>query len=172
MAADPLAPKMGKTMMILCWVILLAGASWFFGFWEQQQINPNRDPQSSVKGGIAEVVLDSNRMGHYLSGGTINGKSVTFLVDTGATNVAIPGGVAQQLALDAGPAHRVRTANGTTEAYQTRIGRLSIGDVVLHDVSASIVPNMGGKQILLGMSVLRQIEFSHRGDTLTLRQQR
>ena len=64
---------------------------------------------------------------------------------------------------------RVNTANGVATAYATRLSSLRMGAIELYDVSASIVPGMGGEQILLGMSVLKQVDFSQIGDELTLR---
>ena len=63
----------------------------------------------------------------------------------------------QQLGLSAGRMHRILTANGTAQAYSTVIEQLEIGNIELFNVRASILPNMPGKKILLGMSVLREI---------------
>jgi aspartyl protease family protein len=60
------------------------------------------------------------------------------------------------------------TANGPITVFETRISELSIGDITLFNVRASINPAMPPPQILLGMSALKQIEFVQRGDSLTL----
>ncbi len=171
MKPEPIAPKVGKNMMIMVWVIAMGLLTWFFGNWQDSQINPNQAPVSSIAGGVTQVTLMRNRQGHYVTSGSINHKAVTFLVDTGATTVAIPGGLQQTLGLNAGSMHRSITANGTAKAYATVIEQLAIGDIELFNVRASILPNMPGKRILLGMSVLKQIEFTQKGDQLTLRQQ-
>ncbi|MEH6473643.1 MAG: TIGR02281 family clan AA aspartic protease [Halopseudomonas sp.] len=170
MKAEPVAPKIGKNMMILAWIIAMGLLTWIFGDWEERQINPNRSPLSSSALGVTEVTLVRNRQGHYVTSGSINQHPVVFLVDTGATTVAIPGGLQQQLGLVEGKRQRSITANGTATAYATVIGQLKIGDIELFNVRASILPNMPGKHILLGMSVLREIEFTQKGDKLTLRQ--
>ena len=91
------------------------------------------------------------------------------MLDTGATTVAVPSGVANNLNLPQGNPIRVNTANGVATAYQTQINKLTLGEIELYDVRASIVPGMHGEQILLGMSVLKQVEFSQVGDELTLK---
>lgn len=171
MNAEPIAPKIGKNMMLIAWVIGMGLLTWFFGNWEENQINPNSAPLTAKAGGVTQVTLMRNRQGHYVTSGTINQQEVTFLIDTGATTVAIPGGLQQALGLSAGAMHHSLTANGTTQAYATVVEHLAIGGIELFNVRASILPNMPGKQILLGMSVLREIEFTQKGDKLTLRQE-
>jgi len=136
-----------------------------------RQINPNSDPVSRVDGGgVREVVLRQNRQGHYVTSGQINGFPVQFLLDTGATDVAIPAELARASGLSPGFESRARTANGAAVIYDTHIDELQLGTIQLRDVDASIVPGMGGDTILLGMSALRHVEFSQQGQSLTLRQ--
>jgi aspartyl protease family protein len=111
-----------------------------------------------------------NRYGHYVFDGEINHKKVTFLVDTGATTIAIPGELKQFLGLRTGRAIRVSTANGNTTAYLTRLDHLAIGGIELFDVNASIIPGMKENQVLLGMNVLKHMELIQRGDRLIIRQ--
>jgi aspartyl protease family protein len=134
-----------------------------------QQLNPNQDPISSNHLGVAEVKLKQNRAGHYVSGGAINGQPVVFMLDTGATQVSIPMHLAEQLALTKGRTSWVQTANGRLQVAQTRIQRLSLGDIQLTDVAAHLNPAMHDGQILLGMSALKQLEFTQKGEWLILR---
>lgn len=170
LSEEPSTEKMGKNMMIIAWIIALFFLTYVFGMWEENQFNPNTSPQSRQAEGATQVTLVRNRYGHYVVSGGINQRSVTFLVDTGATDVAIPGELEQELGLLRGRAHYVQTANGTTEAFSTVIDSLAVGDIQLRDVPASIVPNMQGKEVLLGMSFLKQVEFTQKGNQLTLRQ--
>ena len=162
--------RIGKVMMILAWVAGLFLAVQGFAGVEERKRNPNQMPASMLDGDAVEVRLLANRQGHYLLNGQINGQEVTFLLDTGATFVAIPASVAQRLQLPQGRRFQVNTANGTADSFATTIDRLQLGDIHLRDISAGIVPGMGGNDILLGMSALQQLEFSQQGGELILRQ--
>ena len=164
--------RTGKVMIYIAWLLVLGLLTISFGAWEKYQYNPNSNPKSvhSDTNGVIEVQLASNRHNHYIVDGTINGHKVTFLLDTGATNVAIPAHLAKKLGLQRGYRHQVMTANGITEAFSTQLNTLTIGDILLRDIRASIYPSITRNEILLGMSALKQIEFTQRGDQLTLRQ--
>lgn len=161
--------KLGKWMLVIAWLAGLGLLTVFFDEQIANQLNPNRDPISSTSQNGTEVRLKRNRMGHYVSGGEINGVAVTFLLDTGATDVSIPFHLKDQLNLQAGRGQMVRTANGSLQVAQTSISELSIGDIRLTDVRANLNPGMQDDEILLGMSALKQLEFTQRGDWLILR---
>ena len=164
--------KTGGAMMFMACVLGLALLTMFFSGALERQRNPNQNPVTKSGDGVVEVVLQRNRQGHYVLTGMINGRSVEFLLDTGATDVVLPEAIATQLDLEAGRAGLAMTANGTVKVYETRLNQLQIGDIRLSNVRASINPAMPPPAILLGMSALKQIEFVQRGDTLTLRQYR
>jgi aspartyl protease family protein len=155
--------------MFIAWGLAIAMLVWFFEDKLQQQFNPNSQVQSHLDNGQVTVVLEQNRMGHYVARGKVNGQSVTFLLDTGATLVAIPEGLAQKLGLRKGRQGMSQTANGRVITYRTEIDRLQLGDIQLSNVAASITPGMDGDVILLGMSALKEFELMQKGDTLTLR---
>lgn len=162
--------RLGTIMMVLAWVAGLAlAAQWFAGM-EERRRNPNQAPVSLHRGDTVEVHLERNRQGHYLAEGRINGQPVTFLLDTGATFVAVPATLAERLNLPRGRPMMVNTANGLTESWSTRIVTLQLGDIQLRDVSAGIVPGILGDEVLLGMSALKQLDFSQQGGELILRQ--
>jgi aspartyl protease family protein len=100
----------------------------------------------------------------------INGQEVTFMLDTGATTVAIPGNVAAGLDLPRGKEFKTQTANGIASSYATRLAHVSIGDIAMSNVAAGVSPGLSTREVLLGMSFLQHIEFTQRGDTLILRQ--
>lgn len=160
---------MGTMMTILAFAAGLGVITLIFDDLLLSKFNPNSSPESSFQNGQATVVLKRNDFGHYVTSGRINGQQVVFLVDTGATNVSVPVAVAIQLGLERGAAGLSQTANGTVTTYRTNIPELRIGDLRLYDVRGSINPGMEGPEILLGMSVLKQLEFTQRGDTLTLK---
>ena len=158
-------------MLVICFALALTVLTVFFDDWIADQNNPNTDPKSvKLADGSLQVLLLRNRQGHYVSAGTINGRPVTFLLDTGATDVAVPAGIAKKLDLKHGAGARVITAAGVVPVVSTTINQLTIGHILLNNVSASITPSMGGEMILLGMSALKQVEFTQRGNALTLRQ--
>ena len=166
----PPGKRIGHGMLIVSVVIGLGALTFFFEDQIQQQANPNQNPRSmELNSGIREVVLQQNKQGHYVANGTVNNVPVLFLLDTGATDVAIPESIALAAGLQRGNTSRASTANGMVAVYTTQVAKLTLGNIVLKDVSASITTSMVGDTILLGMSALRQVEFSQRGDELTLR---
>ncbi len=162
--------RAGRVMLVLAWGAGILLATRFFADWEESRYNPNRQPVSVVQGDHIEVLLEGNVQGHFVADGRINGTPVTFLLDTGATDVAIPAELAEELGLSRGAPVNLLTANGQTTGFRTRLESLALGEIVLHDVRAIVAPGFGGDQILLGMSALKQLEFTQRAGTLVLRQ--
>jgi aspartyl protease family protein len=160
---------MGKWMLILAWVAGLGLLVLVFDEQLEEQFNPNRQPLSSTSQGVIEVQLKQNRNGHYVSNGLVNSQPVVFLLDTGATNVSVPLHLANSLNLVGGVTYPVQTANGIVQVTQTTIAQLSIGDIQLYNVQANINPADQSDEILLGMSALRQLEFTQKGEWLILR---
>jgi clan AA aspartic protease (TIGR02281 family) len=115
-----------------------------------------------------KVELRRNRAGHYVAKGLVNGAPVLFIVDTGATDVVLPLSLARRLGLQLYPGGSTQTANGVVETRITRLDSVDVGGIVVRDVRASVLDNMSGDGVLLGMSYLGQLEMSQRGDTLTL----
>ncbi|MFV3404585.1 MULTISPECIES: retropepsin-like aspartic protease family protein [Pseudomonas] len=168
--SKPPGQRAGKVLMIVAWAAAMFLATRFFGQWEERQQNPNSVVQSERGEGFIEVRLLSNGQGHFVADGAINGQVVHFMLDTGATDVAIPEALARDLDLVRGAAVVLSTANGRTEGYRTRLDTLQLGDIRLHDVRALVVPGLDGQAVLLGMSALKQLEFTQRGGTMLLRQ--
>ena len=162
--------KIGKSFVWLAWIVAVALLVYIFQGILDEQYNPNTNLASSINGeGQTEVHLQQNRQGHYLAQGTINERSVTFLLDTGATQVSIPQHLAQTLNLPRYGSYRVQTANGSVNVIETRIEQLTIGNILLTNVAAHINPGMKSNEILLGMSALKRVEFSQKGKQLTLK---
>ncbi|MGM0480333.1 MAG: retropepsin-like aspartic protease family protein [Pseudomonadota bacterium] len=159
----------GKPFVFIAWGLALAMLVWLFQDKLEQQFNPNQNLETQQVGDRLVVRLEQNRMGHYVSKGRVNGQPVTFLLDTGATVVAVPEALAQRLGLPKGRQGMSQTANGRAVTYRTLIDRLQLGGIELNDVRASITPGMEGDVILLGMSALKQFELTQKGDTLTIR---
>jgi aspartyl protease family protein len=162
--------RLGKAMLIAAWVVGLALLVLLFQNHLDHQRNPNPDPALRVDAaGVPSVVLQRNRMGHYVAGGRINGESVTFLVDTGATAVALPVALAERLELPLLPGGMSKTANGLVRTWTTRLDSVDVAGLTARNVRAVVMPNMPGDEVLLGMNYLKRFELIQRGDTLTLR---
>ena len=161
--------KLGMMFTTAGWILgflLLVGV--FTGMLDHRD-NPNQSVATLKTDEFQEIVLRRNPSGHYLFDGEINRQTVTFLVDTGATMTAIPAHMQDQLGLRAGAAGSVSTANGVTTAYLTELEQISMGDIELRDVPASIIDGMEIDEVLLGMNVLKHFELVQRGNELVIR---
>ena len=157
-------------MLALFWISVLVMLMFYFSGYLEQRRNPNQDLELVVAdGGSMDVVLKRNRAGHYLARGLINGMEVEFLVDTGATHVAIPGALAERLGLRGGVPGTSHTAGGIVRSYRVQLDSVQLGVIRRRQVSASVVPDMPGEGVLLGMSFLRDLEIVQSGTTMTLR---
>jgi len=159
----------GLGMIVAAVIIMLGLLSYLFQSQLDQQFNPNSTIQTIHNNqSFIEIKLKQNRSGHYVATGTINDHVSVFLLDTGATYVAIPDKIAQRLNLSKGRPIKLSTANGISTGYKTTIKKLTLGDISLFNIKAIITPNLS--EILLGMSALKQLEFTQRGDKLSIRQ--
>ena len=115
------------------------------------------------------IVLTAGSGGHFTSGGSINGKAVNFLVDTGATNVALSQSVADRIGLDYRKGQRglASTANGPVPIHLVSLSAVRIGDVQVYNVDAVIMPT-AMEQVLLGNSFLTRFQMKRENDKLTL----
>ncbi|NKN33873.1 retropepsin-like aspartic protease family protein [Marichromatium bheemlicum] len=166
--ADEQPQRIGRVMLLAAWVVALGLLALLFGgLLEHDRAPPPRLFVDSD--GTPGVVLERNRAGHYVADGRIDGEPVRFLVDTGATAVALPLALAQRLGLELRPGGISRTANGEVRVWRTRLARVELGGLIAHDVRAAVLPNMSGNEVLLGMSFLGRLELVQRGETLTLR---
>ncbi len=158
-------------MLLLAWVAGLGLLTVLFQEQLESRFNPNSRPQvQRTADGRDKVILDRNSQGHYVASGEINGFPVTFLLDTGATDVAIPLALADRLRLERRGGGISQTANGPVAVWQTRLGEVRLGEIRINEVRASILPSMGADApVLLGMSFLKQLEFTQRDGQLILR---
>ena len=158
-------------MIAAAWGVgLLLLTLWINGYLERRE-HPNQGRQALVEGGARQVVLQRNRAGHYLADGHINGRPVRFLLDTGATHVALSADLARQLDLELGASSLSRTANGLVETRSARLQRVDVSGIELYDIRASVLPNMAGDEVLLGMSFLKHLQLIQSGDQLLLRRE-
>lgn len=168
--SPPTTHRTGKHFLLIGWILGLGLLSWAFGLWEDAQINPNQNPNGTENNEYREVILQENRQHHYVATGNINKSEVVFLLDTGASDVVVPTGLASRLQLKRGRPGTAITANGSITVYKTTINELTIGPIRWNNVDASINPGMDGDAVLLGMSALKQVDFSQQNGQLILRQ--
>jgi aspartyl protease family protein len=123
----------------------------------------------TATGGSGSVTLKADSLGHFLADGAINGASTKFLVDTGASLIAIPGVEARRMGLsfiDA-PQAAIRTAGGVVPAYRIKLDTVRVGGITLNNVDALVVEK-GLDVVLLGMSFLNRTEMRRDGETMVL----
>jgi aspartyl protease family protein len=122
-----------------------------------------------VEGGGSRIVLPVGPGGHFYSQGSINGKAVVFVVDTGATTVSISQSEADAIGLKYRDGQRgmVNTANGSVPAYRLTLNSVRIGDVQVFNVEAVVLP-ASMSQVLLGNSFLSRFQMKRDNDTMTL----
>ncbi|MES9942591.1 MAG: retropepsin-like aspartic protease [Candidatus Thiodiazotropha sp. 6PLUC2] len=112
-----------------------------------------------------------DQAGAYTTVGTINGLTVKFLVDTGATAVALNTSQAKRLGIPyriEGKRIYVNTANGVTTGYQVVLDRVQVGNITLNQVSGMVVEGSGPGRVLLGMSFLNRVKMKDQGEVLLL----
>lgn len=126
-------------------------------------------PSGPAPGSAQEIVLAAGPGGHFVTQGAINGRTVSFLVDTGATTVAIGQAQAQHLGLDLQNARRAmgNTANGTVPVLLVTLTRVRVGEVEVANVPAVVMPQPM-PYVLLGNSFLTRFQMRRENDVMRL----
>lgn len=156
----------GLLMLAIGWLLIIGIVWWAADEWTKREANPNR---ALMVGPAGELVLQRNRAGHFLADGEVNGTRVTFLLDTGATYIAIPGEVARQLKLKVGPPITLQTAAGAATGYPTRLESVRLAGIEMRDMGAVVSEGLEPGLVLLGMNFLKRLELTQRGEQLVLR---
>ena len=157
-------------MIIVGWLIAFALFYYMFEGVVSRQINPNDEDRVSSQRGNDELVLRANRQNQYLATGLLNGVTTDFLLDTGASRVAVSTALARVAGLELGRPISVETAAGITTAYTTVVPRIVMGPLEFRDIDAVVIDELGN-YVLLGMNALADLTFIQRGDQLVLRTQ-
>jgi len=120
-------------------------------------------------GNGSKIVLTAGSGGHFVTGGSINGKAVRFVVDTGATHIAMSQTEAQRigLAYQKGQRGMSLTANGPVPVHRVTLDVVRVGDVQVYNVDATVLPAQMD-QVLLGNSFLTRFQMKRENDTMTL----
>jgi aspartyl protease family protein len=140
---------------------------------ERQTVNLTTRPAGS--GGYAEatsqrVSISADELGQYRIRGAINDRYVDFLIDTGASVVAMSSHVADSLGLDFSRGQRgsVQTAQGNAESHFMILDQVTVAGITAYNVQAAIITGRYPLDILLGMSFLRQVSMQESGGVMTL----
>jgi aspartyl protease family protein len=115
------------------------------------------------------AILAADTRGHFITEGAVNGVGMRFLIDTGATLIALPASEARRLGIDyrAGRRGMAQTANGPAPAYTVKLDTVKVGAIELNAVDAMVI-EQGLETPLLGMSFLNRVEMRRDGPTMTL----
>ena len=138
---------------------------------KKQTLEMGQHFESAASTGSRSVVtLAADTRGHFITDGQVNGNTVRFLVDTGATLVAIPAADAKRLGIDyeKGTRGYSSTAGGVVPVYRVKLDSVSVGGIEVLGVEAVVLEGSGMNVTLLGMSFLNRMEMRREGTTLTL----
>jgi aspartyl protease family protein len=130
---------------------------------------PARVGSAGPETGNREIVLSAGPGGHFYTQGSINGKVVQFLVDTGATAVALGQGEADRIGLDYRRGQRLamNTANGVVPAYVVNLTSVRVGEVEVYNVQAVVLP-AAMDHVLLGNTFLTRFQMKRENDVMRL----
>lgn len=109
--------------------------------------------------------------GMFRTVGSINGMPVNFLVDTGATSVAMNSNVAKRVGIDyivSGQPMMVQTAQGVTRAWRVKLKRIRVGQIELSNIDAGVLEGGYPVEVLLGMSFLGKLKVEHQGEVMIM----
>ena len=125
---------------------------------------------ASAAGRSDSVTLTADARGHFLTTAVVNGTSLRFIVDTGATSVVLSSADAKRAGIDYANSPRSvsQTANGVIPVYAVKIDRLKVGDIEITNVDAVVVDGERLPIGLLGMSFLNRMEMRREGQSMTL----
>ena len=126
--------------------------------------------RGSSEGVNSPVSLYADKSGHFFGNLTIRGASLKYVVDTGATTVAMNSGDAKYAKIDylKGTKVRMATANGVVEAYNVTLNTLKIGTIVLNNVQATVIEGGSPPFVLLGMSAQNRLDVKRENSIMTL----
>ncbi len=135
------------------------------------EIGDHFAPPSGGPGGTPQsVTLAADGRGQFFATGMVNGRSVRFLVDTGASAISLPAALAQSAGVDfrKGKPTVMMTANGRALAYRVLLDSVTLGDITVYQVEAVVHEGPGLDISLLGMSFLNRMDMKRNGDTMVL----
>jgi aspartyl protease family protein len=127
-----------------------------------------------VSYGPRSVAIPRDSRGHFQTEARVDGRYIDFMVDTGASTIALTERSARKLGIFPSPSDysvMVRTANGTAKAAQVQLNQVDVGGLVVRDVRALIMPDEALSENLLGLSYLTKLKrFEYANNRLVLEQ--
>ena len=157
--------KLGLIMLLIGWILIIL-LVWVI---YSEVIFAPKSMEIKTINGTTQIKLYPELDGHYRILGSINQQEINFLVDTGATTIAIPITIAKKFNLPRLGLTSVITAGGRSRAFYTNLDKLKIGNVVMSDVKALIVEDMKGDTALLGMNVINKFNIEQNKDFMILK---
>lgn len=127
-------------------------------------------PAPAVVTAEGSLLLQRHRDGHFYADGSINGQPVRFMVDTGASSIAVTDALAQRAGLEGGEVVQFRTANGTRMGRLVRAQNITVGPLQARNLTVGTGYTGSSEQdALLGQNFLRQFDVLMRNDVMELR---
>jgi len=153
-------------LIVLFWLAL--GVTAYLAF--SAVLRPDVGRATVTEGGTQEVVIERSRDGHYYVSGTVNGTPVTFMVDTGASTVALGANLARKARLPRGERMTTTTAGGNVPSEMVRDIRVTVAGIGVAGLRVAVIPAMGNPEhALLGQNFLRHLTVTQSGDRMVLR---
>ncbi len=159
-----------KRVAFIFAVILTVGFAGYLNNTDKKRplLNAQIPSTAHLDNGDVEVTIEQQQSGHYLFIGEINRKKVKILVDTGATYVAVPPGIARYLGMPFEEIYYSNTANGKSMSYKSTANQIKVGGIEMFDVQASVATGLEGDVILLGMSFFKNLSLVQENETLKI----
>lgn len=163
-----------RGLLVFAVLALLIGAA-VPRFYLQKETEPRTAVAAPVQPAATgrTLVVQRGDKGHFEVEGTVDGRRMAFLVDTGASVIVLREREASRLGVRPNPRDytaKVNTANGVIPAAPVELNRVDIGGLVVFNVAAIVLPDEALGQNLLGMSFLSRVRFEHRNGRLVLEQ--
>ena len=173
-----------RNLMIFCAVLIALGSfmAQMADKWSPAPATAKAAPpkaqtaqaETVAQGGVRSLSIPKDARGHFQTNGRIDGQRVDFMIDTGASVVALNERSAARFGLRPSPGDykaTVNTANGTIKAAPTRIAMIELGGLIVRDVDAMVLPDEALSENLLGLSFLSKLKrFEYANGQMVLEQ--
>lgn len=156
----------GHITALILWLVIFGVVYWFL----DAKMQPQVATVTSLEMARGEVIISRSRDGHYYVGGAINGRPLTFMVDTGASTVVVSADLAAKIGMVRGVPTQFKTAGGMVWGETVPDQTIEAGGIQLKGLRVGVVPQMDQRDYaLLGQNFLRHIDVIQSGDQMVLR---